>query len=126
MVSSKDATEINARYAKGNGLMRGGASVNNMLNGDAEKSILTLSDLKSGISRGEEAAGRGTSTLLAVNPYFLMRTLVLMFGDALLEITQYLKARVAERAAAPGPPASWLSSPARRPAPCSCATWLPT
>jgi uncharacterized membrane protein YvlD (DUF360 family) len=92
MVSSKDATEINARYAKGNGLMRGGASVNNMLNGDAEKSILTLADLKSGTDEEKRYRARDIA-LLAVNPYFLMRTIVLMFGDALLEITQYLKAR---------------------------------
>jgi uncharacterized membrane protein YvlD (DUF360 family) len=92
MVSSKDAPEINARYAKGNGLMRGGASVNNMLNGDAEKSVLTLSELKSGTA--EEKKLRAADVyLLAVNPYFLMRTIVLMFGDALLEIAQYLKAR---------------------------------
>jgi uncharacterized membrane protein YvlD (DUF360 family) len=92
MVSSKDAPEINARYAKGNGLMRGGASVNNMLNGDAEKSVLTLSELKSG-SPEEKKLRAADIYLLAVNPYFLMRTIVLMFGDALLEIYQYLKAR---------------------------------
>ena len=44
MVSSKDAPEINNRYAKGNGLLRGGSSINNMMNGDAEKSVLTLAD----------------------------------------------------------------------------------
>jgi uncharacterized membrane protein YvlD (DUF360 family) len=92
MVSSKDATEINARYAKGSGLMRGGASVNNMLNGDAESSILTLSDLKTGTDEEKKLRARDIY-LLAVNPYFLMRTLVLLLGDALLEIFQYLKAR---------------------------------
>jgi uncharacterized membrane protein YvlD (DUF360 family) len=92
MVSSKDATEINARYAKGNGLMRGGASVNNMMNGDAEKSILTLADIKSGTAEEKKLRARDIY-LLAVNPYFLMRSVVLMLGDALLEIYQYLKAR---------------------------------
>ena len=32
--------------------------------------------------------------LLAVNPYFLMRTIVLMLGDAILEVFQYTKARM--------------------------------
>ena len=32
------------RYAHGKGLMRGGSSINNMLNGDAEKSMLTLAE----------------------------------------------------------------------------------
>ncbi len=41
-VSGKDAAVLNARYAHGQGLMRGGSSINNMLAGDAEKSILTL------------------------------------------------------------------------------------
>ena len=40
-VSGHDAPEINARYARGNGLMRGGSSIDNMMNGDAEKSLLT-------------------------------------------------------------------------------------
>ena len=48
LVSGSDAAEINARYAKGNGLMRGGSSINNMLNGDAEKSTLTMATLRSG------------------------------------------------------------------------------
>jgi hypothetical protein len=39
--SGKDAPEINARYAKGTGLMRKGSSINNMLDGDAENSLLT-------------------------------------------------------------------------------------
>jgi hypothetical protein len=63
-----------------------------MLNGDAEKSVLTLSELKSG-SAEEKRLRAGDIYLLAVNPYFLMRTIVLMFGDALLEIFQYSKAR---------------------------------
>jgi uncharacterized membrane protein YvlD (DUF360 family) len=92
LVSGSDAAEINARYAKGDGLMRGGSSINNMMNGDAEKSILTLADLRSGSD--EEKRRRAEDIyLLAINPYFLMRTVVLMFGDAILEIYQYLKAR---------------------------------
>ncbi len=92
-VSGADAPAINARYALGHGLLRGGSSINNMLNGDAEKSILTLADLRSG-SRDEKSRRAQDIYLLAANPYFLMRTIVLMFGDALLEIYQYLKARL--------------------------------
>lgn len=92
-VSGSDAPAINARYAKGNGLLRGGSSINNMMNGDAEKSLLTLADLHSGTD--EEKSRRATDMyLLTVNPYFLMRTAVLMIGDALLEVFQYLKACV--------------------------------
>lgn len=49
-VSGNDAAEINARYAKGQGLLRGGSSVNNMMNGDADVSLLTASDLRGGTS----------------------------------------------------------------------------
>ncbi len=90
-VSGADAAEINARFARGNGLLRGGSSINNMLNGDAEKSILTLADLRGGSD--EERERRASDMyLMTANPYFFMRTVVLMAGDALLEIFQYLRA----------------------------------
>ncbi|MCX7668763.1 MAG: alkaline phosphatase family protein, partial [Anaerolineae bacterium] len=90
-VSGTDAAALNARYARGHGLIRGGSSINNMLNGDAEKSILTLADLNSG--NWEQRARRAQDIyLLAANPYFLTRTVVLMLGDALLELFQYTKA----------------------------------
>ena len=44
-VSGNDASELNGRYAHGNGLMRGGSSINNMMNGDAQKSLLTLAGI---------------------------------------------------------------------------------
>ena len=93
LVSGSDAAEINARYATGNGLMRGGSSINNMLNGDAEKSTLTMATLRSGTSEEQQRRARDIY-LLAVNPYFLMRTIVLMLGDAILEVFQYTKARM--------------------------------
>ena len=92
LVSGSDATEINGRYAKGNGLMRGGSSINNMLNGDAEKSTLTMATLRTGTPDERKRRARDIY-LLAVNPYFLMRTIVLTLGDAILEIFQYTKAR---------------------------------
>ena len=90
-VSGEDAAAINARFARGHGLLRGGSSINNMLNGDAEKSILTLADLNSG--SWEQKSRRAQDIyLLAANPYFLTRTMVLMIGDMLLELFQYAKA----------------------------------
>jgi hypothetical protein len=93
MVSGADAAEINDRYAKGNGLLRGGSSINNMMAGDAEKSVLTLATMRSG---SDEEKGRRARDmyLLMVNPYFLMRTIALVFGDALLELYQGWKQKV--------------------------------
>lgn len=87
-VSGKDAGEINARYAKGSGLLRGGSSVNNMMNGDAAKSLLTLADLKTGTPE-EKKRRAGDIYLMMINPYFIMRTIILVIGDALLEVWQY-------------------------------------
>ena len=56
LVSGKDAGELNARYAKGQGLMRGGSSIGNMLNGDAEKSLLTSPTSKPPTSSSKSAA----------------------------------------------------------------------
>ena len=98
-VSGKDATEINARYAQGNGLMRGGSSINNMMNGDAEKSLLTLADFKTA-RPGEGSGARATSTCWLLNPYFLMRTIVLILGDAVRELWQGWQQRRRGRAAA--------------------------
>lgn len=91
-VSGKDAGAINARYAEGNGLLRGGSSINNMLNGDAAKSLLTLADLRGGTP--EEKRRRAQDIyLLMINPYFIMRTFVLLIGEALLEVWQYYRDR---------------------------------
>jgi len=86
-VSGNDAAELNSRYAAGNGLMRNGSSINNMLNGDAEKSLLTLADLLTG-SDDEKKARAQDIYLLLLNPYFLTRTIALMFTDAVREIWQ--------------------------------------
>jgi hypothetical protein len=86
-VSGKDASLIDARYAKGGGLMRGGSSINNLLSGDAEKSVLTASNFKTGTS--DEKKRRAEDIyLLALNPYFLMRVIVLFLGDVILELWQ--------------------------------------
>ncbi len=79
MVSSKDASDLNARYAQGNGLMRGGSSISNMLNGDAEKSLLTLADIRAGDAEQRKRRAEDIR-LLMLHPYFFMRTIVLFFG----------------------------------------------
>jgi uncharacterized membrane protein YvlD (DUF360 family) len=79
MVSSKDATDLNARYAQGSGLLRGGSSISNMLNGDAEKSLLTLADIKTD-DKEQQKRRADDIRLLMLNPYFFMHTIVLFFG----------------------------------------------
>lgn len=85
VVSSKDAAMLNTRYAKGNGLMRGGSSIDNMLNGDAQKSLLTLADLKTA-DKVQQKRRAEDIYLLMLNPYFFMRTLALFFGTVLREL----------------------------------------
>ncbi len=89
-VSGHDAHEINARYAHGQGLLRGGSSINNMMNGDAKHSLLTLADL---IAQDEEerAARSRDISLLVLNPYFLVRVVILFLWEALVEVWQYGK-----------------------------------
>lgn len=85
IVSGKDAAELNARYAKGNGLMRGGSSIDNMLNGDAEKSMLTMADLMT--ADAEQSKRRAEDVrLLMLNPYFLTRTIALFLGTVIREL----------------------------------------
>lgn len=89
-VSGSDAAEINGRYAKGQGLLRGGASVNNMMNGDAEISLLTAADLRGGTPEQKRARARDVYLLL-LNPNFFMRVLGLFIGESILEVWQYFR-----------------------------------
>ncbi len=89
-VSSRDAAEINARYAHGKGLLRGGASINNMVNGDAAISLLTAADLRGGTDE-QKRARAGDVYLLLLNPNFFMRVIGLYLGEALLEVWQYFR-----------------------------------
>jgi uncharacterized membrane protein YvlD (DUF360 family) len=87
MVSTKEAALLNERYSRGHGLMRGGSSINNMLSGDAEKSVLTIANALAGTP--EEKKRRAEDIyLLMLNPYFLMRTIALFFWDVILEVYQ--------------------------------------
>jgi uncharacterized membrane protein YvlD (DUF360 family) len=93
MVSSKDASEINSRYTKGKGLMRAGTSINNMMNGDAEKSMLTLAGLRAG-SPDEKNQRARDIYLLMLDPYFLTRTIILVIWDILVELFQGFRQRI--------------------------------
>ena len=86
-VSGSDADELNGRYAQGKGLLRGGSSINNMLNGDAQKSLLTLAGLFDA-DEDEQKQRSEDVYLLLLNPYFLTHTLVLFLVDVLRELWQ--------------------------------------
>jgi len=92
-VSGHDAQLINARYARGEGLMRGGSSINNMMAGDAAKSLLTLATLTTDDS-GEQQRRADDMYLLMLNPYFFMRTLVVFFGDVLVELWEAAQQKI--------------------------------
>ncbi|MCB0162492.1 MAG: hypothetical protein KDD83_30350, partial [Caldilineaceae bacterium] len=79
-VSASDATELNARYAHGHGLMRGGSSIMNMLNGDAEKSMFTMANMFEA-DAAENRRRAQDVTLLMLDPNFLMRELALFFVE---------------------------------------------
>jgi hypothetical protein len=87
-----DAAEINARYARGQGLLRGGSSINNLIAGDAEKSVLTLSTLN---TANEQEHNRRAQDLYVfwLNPYLFTRSLVLSLSEVLLELGQALRQR---------------------------------
>ncbi len=93
IVSASDAGELNARYAQGLGLMRGGSSVSNMLNGDAYKSLMTAADLIS--PKKEEAKLRADDVyLLMLNPSFLLNTIVRVLGMVVVELWEGWQQRI--------------------------------
>jgi uncharacterized membrane protein YvlD (DUF360 family) len=92
-VSTTDAAELNTRYATGQGLMRDGSSINNMFDGDAEKSLFTLANLKTGSDEEKKRRARDVY-LLMMNPYFFMRTIALFIGDVILELWQATKQKL--------------------------------
>ena len=75
IVSADDAAELNARYAHGNGLMRQGSSIDNMFNGDAEKSMFTMANMKGG-SEEENKRRANDVTLMMLDPAFLSVSLL--------------------------------------------------
>jgi hypothetical protein len=89
----KDAAELNGRYSNGQGLLREGTSINNLMAGDANKAILTMSMLLEG---PEEVDRRSPEDmyLVFVNPYFFTRALVLTIWDILVELFQGARQRI--------------------------------
>ena len=90
ITSSSDAALIDQRLSKGQGLVRGGSSIGNMLNGDALKSMLVIATMKTA-SKEEIKARAQDIYLLMLNPYFFVRALVLFFWDVLVEVSQWLR-----------------------------------
>jgi uncharacterized membrane protein YvlD (DUF360 family) len=92
IVSSKDARHLNQRYAQGEGLMRGGSSVSNMLNGDAYKSLMTAADLLG--AADEDAKRRADDVyLLMLDPSFLISTLARYLGMVVVELWEGFQQR---------------------------------
>ena len=89
-VSASDATELNARYAHGEGLMRKGSSVMNMMAGDAEKSLFTMANMWSGTEEEKKHRAQDVA-LLMLNPYFLMRMLVVFLWETGRELWEAFK-----------------------------------
>jgi hypothetical protein len=87
MVGGGAAAEIEPELSTGRGLLEGGSSISNMFSGDAEKSVLTFSKLRSGSAEDMKKRAHDFFLLMR-DPYFLTRVLVLFFGDVLLEIWQ--------------------------------------
>lgn len=84
-VSTKAAAELNKRYSRGQGLVRDGTSINNMLCGDANKSLLTFANLFEASPEEKKSRARDIY-LLMLNPYFFMRVIVLFIGDVIREL----------------------------------------
>jgi hypothetical protein len=93
MVANNVAEEIEPHLSNGLGLVRDGSSIGNMFSGDAKKSILTVSKLRTGSE--EDKKNRADDIyLLMINPYFFMRTLVLFFSDVIQELWQAWRQKV--------------------------------
>jgi uncharacterized membrane protein YvlD (DUF360 family) len=88
----EDAAEIDARYARGHGLLRGGSSINNLMTGDARKTLFTLSVLS---DRPEDMARRSLEDLYRfwLNPYLFARSVFLALWDLLVEFAQEIRQR---------------------------------
>lgn len=86
--SPADCAEIERRHSTGEGLLAdGGASRGNLLSGDAEETILTVSR-----TDAEKRANPGYRAFLA-NGFNVTRTLVLFFWEAALELTASTRAK---------------------------------
>jgi len=89
IVSQMDAAMLDQRFSKGQGLARGGSSIANMLNGDALKSQFVIATFRNAPPEERKLRARDLY-LLMLDPYFFLRSIILFFGDALMEVFQYL------------------------------------
>lgn len=87
MAGGQAAAIIEPELSDGNGLLRGGSSISNMFSGDAAESILTFSKITAGTPEDKRKRARDMYLLMR-NPTFLMRTVVLYFGDVIQELWQ--------------------------------------
>ncbi|MCS6774669.1 MAG: alkaline phosphatase family protein [Anaerolineae bacterium] len=91
-----DAALLNQRLSDGRGLLRGGVSINNLLDGDAARSLLTLSTLS---QRYPSPIAHALDDLTAfwLNPYTFGRTLAVAVSELLREVGQALRQQITER-----------------------------
>lgn len=75
-----DARAINDFFSNGRGLLRGGVSINNMMNGDATRSLLTLSTIAGNNKHPTERATDVLNTFW-LNPYTFARAVALSVVD---------------------------------------------
>lgn len=80
--NARDAAALDERLSRGQGLLRGGSSVNNLLSGDADAAALTLSRLGKGLPRSGEVLQFFTDS------YCLSRALILVFWELLVQGVQ--------------------------------------
>ena len=94
----KDAREIMRRVSNGDGLLaKGGASIGNLLSGDAKRSFLTAATLD---DPAREIRRSHVLDWFFVSPYSYVRWTLLSIGEVIKELVQ---ARAAGRDGQPGP-----------------------
>jgi len=86
--NARDASELEARLSRGQGLLRGGSSVNNLLSGDATTAALTLSRL------GEGMSSSGEVLQFFTDPYCLSRALILVAWELAVQGVQAVTALI--------------------------------
>lgn len=94
MVSNRpeDAATLSQRLSDGRGLLhQSGSSLSNLLDGDAERSVLTLSTLGSG---ARERLRSSDFFAYFLDPYAVPRTVVLMVWEMVLEVWQARRQRL--------------------------------
>jgi hypothetical protein len=94
MVSNNpnDVSEIERRISGGEGLLRDGASLGNVISGDASRSMLTMSTILDPTRNVLE--GYGGLFLYLVNPYQFTRALAMSLWELFLELWQGLRQRM--------------------------------